>query len=272
MIPTWTGENVKDPHLCDVCGVIVVPAAGGWEHPESLLDKFSQTVCDRPEPGRVPKARELRRGHGQLVSPDDYAFPGRIDGYSVAPGMPIFVAGYGSQKFNPAGPPWHPLSWGYLASNGQYAIGTATQSKSIVGDCAFGPELRAIFWALERLPNASPISVIINSEDAVELINTWRAAGTGASKKDLPMPPGYTLDRDSGNEAKFLRMAKRFARDSDRLTVTWHSDGEHPLRIGADKLAKITRTWTVGEITKEKAEAEADRVAQDALDALGSLS
>ncbi|GAA3751848.1 hypothetical protein [Micromonospora maritima] len=262
---TWTGEDVTDPRLCDICGVIVLPAGEDWEHPAELREKFSQTVCDEPEPGRAPKPRELRYGRGRQVSRDKRAIVGRVDGYPVAPGAPIIVACDGSHKFNPAGPPWYPISWGYVAANGQYALGTATQPKSVVGDRAFGSELRAIFWALEQLPNANPASVLTDSRDAVDLIERWRAAGKGAAEEDLPMPPGYTTERASGNEAKMMRLAKQFAEDPDWLTVAWVRAGEHPLHAGADKLAKIARIWAIGEISKEDAEVAAERAARAAL-------
>ena len=262
---TWTGENVTDPRLCDICGVIVLPAGDDWEHPDVLREKFSQTVCDEPEPGREPKPRELRYGRGRQVSRDKRAIVGRIDGYLIAPRRPILVACDGSHKFNPAGPPWHPISWGYLAANGQYALGTATQPRAIVGDRAFGSELRAIFWALEHLPDENPVQVITDSREAVDLVNTWRAAGRGADEKDLPMPPGYTTERASGNEAKMVRLAKQFADDPDWLTITWQRAGEHPLHASADKLAKIARTWAIGEIDKETAALAGEREARDGL-------
>lgn len=267
MTMTWTGENVANPHLCDVCGVIVVPAGEGWTHPEVLVEKFSQTVCDEPAPGREPKPRELRYGRGRQVSRDKRAITGQIPGFEVPEQRSIIVGCDGSHKFNPAGPPWYPISWGYVAANGQYGLGTATQPKAVVGDRAFGSELRAIFWALEQLPNANPISVITDSKDAVDLINTWRAASRveGWTAEDLPMPPGYTLDRASGNEAKMMRLAKQFAEDPDWLTASWCRAGEHPLQAAADKLAKVARIWAIGEVTKDDAEVAAERAAREVL-------
>ncbi|MFG3711004.1 hypothetical protein [Micromonospora sp. NPDC047730] len=247
--------------------MIVVPAGDGWEHPEELREKFSQTICNEPGPGRPPKPRELAYGRGRQVSRDKQAIQGQIPGFEIAEDVPIVVGCNGSHKHNPAGPPWYPISWGYVAENGQYGLGTATQPKAVVGDRAFGSELRAIFWALEQLPNANPVSVITNSQDAVALIEQWRAAGQtpGWTAENLPMPPGYTTERASGNEAKILRLAKQFAEAPDLLTATWHRASEHPLQDAADKLAKIARLWAIREITKEQAEVAAERAARHVL-------
>lgn len=260
---------LPEARLCAECGVIVVPAAADhvtpssaeegatrWVHPAPLLVKFSQTVCGSPRPGRPAKDREVRYGRGNEVKKDN-AVHGRLD---VPPAAgPIVVGCDGSVKRNPDGPPWWPISWGYVASNGQWGLGWATQPLTVVGDRVLGCELRAIFWARDRLPRDRAVEVLTDSMDAVELIERWRAG-------DLVMPPGYSVERSSGNEAKMLLLARRAAADPEGLRVRWvRAGGGNPLHGAADALAKTARLWAVKQLSKEQAGQDAARFAGGAL-------
>lgn len=255
---TWTGEGAESARLCDSCGVLILPLGDQWEHPAELRERFSRTVCEEPTPGREPKPRELVYGRGKTVSKDKHTVQGRIDGYEAPEETMITIGCSGSQELNPSGPPWRPTSWAYVAENGQWALGTATQGRSVVGDHAVGSVLRAVFWALEQLPDSNPITVVTGALDVVELTEKWRAG-------NLEMPPGYTTARASGNEAKMMRLARQFADDPDWLSARRVRKGEHPLQQAADKLAQIARLWATGEISKEQAQIDGERAARDAL-------
>ncbi|MFI0797300.1 hypothetical protein ACH4OY_32230 [Micromonospora rubida] len=235
-----------------------MPVGDQWEHPAELREKFSGTVCEEPTPSREPKPRELVYGRGKTVSKDKHAVQGRIDGYEAPDETMITIWCGGSQEFNPSGPPWRPTSWAYVADNGQWALGTATQGLGVVGDNAVGSVLRAVFWALEQLPDSNPITVVTDASEALELTEKWRAG-------NLEMPRGYTTERTSGNEAKMMRLARQFADDPDWLSARRLRKVEHPLQQAADRLAQITRLWVTGEIAKEQAQTHGEHAARDAL-------
>ncbi|MFI7608519.1 RNase H family protein [Micromonospora sp. NPDC049366] len=254
---TWDPASAEGAHLCAECGVIVLPAGAGWEHPGALRVKFSQTVCGSPRPGRPAKDREVRYGRGNEVKQDN-AVHGQVDDQPAA-GGPIVVACDGSLKRNPDGPPWWPISWGYVATNGQWGLGWTIQSAGVVGNRVLGAELRAIFWARERLPSGQPIEVLTDSADAVGLTERWRGG-------DLVMPPGYSVERQSGNEAKMLLLARRVASAPDAFQASWVRAGSgHPLHSAADALAKTARLWAFKQISKDQARVDGARFATGGL-------
>lgn len=242
---TWGCGDTADATVCGECGVIAVRRdSQTWEHPTDLRERFSPDACDQPRPGRLPKPGELRSGRGSLVKKDKHLLRSRLADPATAPGKVITVGCSGFYKLNPAGPIFHPISWGYVADNGEWALGTATQPKGVVGDRAIGADLRAVFWALEHLPAENPLTVLTGSQDVVDLIDKWRAGSD-------EMPPGYSLDRESGHQPKMLMLAQQFAADPDWLQVRRASGNR--LQSAATALAQTARLYAIKEIAKDAA-------------------
>lgn len=254
----------EDVRLCDICRVVVVqdPESGRWDHPLQFRDKFSNSVCDNPTPGRPAQRAEAEWGRGRSFVRDRLSVFARIPELEQDPETPLTVGVDGSYKLiTGSGLVRKPMSWAYLTTGGGYGFGTSTIPGRIVGsDRALQGELRAIWWAIIKTPPTHPLRIVTDSMDAVELVNDWRGGGE-------QMPYGYTLERSSGREATLLQLAHKIRDGADRIQVEWvkgHSG--HPLNEGADALAKMARAWATGRLTKEQVQADARRAV------IGSLS
>ncbi|MDH6465068.1 hypothetical protein M2302_005269 [Micromonospora sp. A200] len=258
---TWASDDATDATVCGECGVIAVRRDSQvWEHPAALRERFSRDVCAQPCSGRPPKPRELTFGRGNQVKKDKYSLRSPLADAATAPGAAITVGCSGFYKVNTKGPIFHPISWGYVADNGEWALGTATQPKGVVGDRALGADLRAVFWALEHLPAENSLTVLTSSQEVVDLIDKWRAGSE-------EMPPGYTLERDSGFQPKMLMLAQQFAADPDWLQVRQASGNR--LQLAARALAQTARLYAIKEIAKDAAYEAAEGHARWALEGRG---
>lgn len=262
-------DEHTDVRICENCRVVTVldEASGQWIHPPELRRKFDRSVCAEARPGRVARDREARFGMGRPASKDKFDLHGTVAELGQPPDTPLTVGVDGSYKLTTSGATVRkPMSWAFVATNGQYGLGTATRNGRMVGDDrVLQGELRAIWWAVSRIPRSHPITVLTDSMDAVELAAQWRLGL-------LTMPRGYTLDRPSGREATLLQLARLVAGAGDRITVDWvRGHSGHPLNEGADALAKIGRAWASRRLTREVVAADARRIVLSALTGYAAL-
>jgi ribonuclease HI len=253
----------EDVRLCETCRVVVMqdPESGRWEHPLHLRDKFSDHVCDEPKAGRAAHRSEIDWGRGRAFVRDRLSVFAQIPELSQDPLTPLTVGVDGSYKLiTGAGLVRKPMSWAFLTTSGQYGFGTSTIPGRIVGgDRALQGELRAIWWALVKTPNTHPLKFVTDSMDAVELVADWKAGGQR-------MPRGYTLTRASGREATLMQLARKVCEAGDRMEMKWvRGHTGHPLNEGADALAKMSRAWATGRLTKEQVQVDGRRAVIGAL-------
>lgn len=236
--------------LCENCRVVVVqdPDSGRWEHPLPFREKFSDHVCGDPQPGRAAQRAEAQWGRGRSFVRDRLSVFSAIPELAQDPQTPLTIGVDGSYKLiTGAGLVRKPMSWAYLTTGGQYGFGTSTIPGRIVGgDRALQGELRAIWWALVKIPTTHPIAIVSDSQDAIELIADWKVGGE-------QMPHGYTLTRSSGREATLLQLAHKVRDAGERIQTEWvRGHSGHPLNEGADALAKMARAWATGRLEKEQ--------------------
>ncbi|MGN9804745.1 hypothetical protein [Micromonospora sp. L32] len=101
---------------------------------------------------------------------------------------------------------------------------------------------------------------LTSSQEVVDLIDKWRAGSE-------EMPPGYTLERDSGFQPKMLMLAQQFAADPDWLQVRQASGNR--LQLAARALAQTARLYAIKEIGKDAAYEAAEGHARWALEGRG---
>jgi ribonuclease HI len=253
----------EDVRLCDTCRVVVTqdPESGRWAHPLPFREKFSDHVCDDPQPGRPAQRAEAEWGRGRSFTRDRLSVFAEIPELAQDPHTPLTVGVDGSYKLvTGAGLVRKPMSWAFLTTGGRYGFGTSTIPGRIVGgDRALQGELRAIWWALVKTPDTHPLKFIIDSMDAIELLADWKKGGE-------QMPRGYTLARSSGREATLLQLAHRVRDAGDRIETEWvRSHTGHPMNEGADALAKMARAWATGRLLKEQVVVDARRAVIGAL-------
>lgn len=260
------------PYVCDTddCRVLLYrnKTTGEWEHPPDLRERFSDHVCDDPDPGRPATPGEIRYGRGRTPNNEKIAIYDSIPELApVDPATPLIIATDGSYKLeegdNDGGTMRKPISWAYLSTNGQYGLGTTKLSGKLVGNKrSLQGELRAVFWALTKTPSTHPVTLITDSLDAVNLLDDWKAGG-------LTMPAGYDLVRENGRPSTLGQLAKRVRKNADLITVQWiRSHSGHPMNDAVDKMAKTARHWAMGRATKEKAEEVAYKLALEGLIAM----
>lgn len=253
-----TTPEHDEVRLCETCRVIVVFDAdmAGWTHPLQFREKFSDHVCQLPLPGRLARPAEAEWGRGRTFSRDRLAVFGSIAELEQAPNTPLTVGVDGSYKLvTTSGLVRKPMSWAYLTTGGTYGFGTSTIPGSVVGyKRPLQGELRAAWWSIKRTPETHPLTLLVDSYVAVELMNEWRDGGER-------MPLGYTLERSSGRKATLLQLAHKLHAARDRVKVE-HILGHTgiPLNEAADALAKMARAWATGRLTKAEVAADARRV------------
>ena len=254
-------NNDVELRICETCRVITVQEQGLWVHPSALREKFSDHVCDLPQPGRLAKASEIRWGRGRTHSSDKRSFFGSIPELQQDPETPLTIGVDGAYKLvTDDGVARKPISWGFLTTSGVYGIGTTTMPGSIAGpDRALQGELRAIWWALLRTPETHPVTIVTDSAIADWLMECWRHGR-------MRMPPGYQTERESGREATLVQLAHLIHRAGDRIQVEWvRGHTGQPMNEGADLLAKTARAWAVRHLTKEQAQDRARNIVLSSL-------
>jgi ribonuclease HI len=257
--------------VCANCRVLVEPDRDLWRHVPEFAEKFSKTVCPDPAPGRVPSGSEARFGLARTKSAgkDKLSITGEIEELALPAGAPVTIAVDGSYKLTVAERVSKPMSYGWLATNGLYGLGTFIASGRISGgdlrpdgdDPArtLQAELRAIAAALNAVPDTHPVTLLCDSKTAVGYMQLWRDG------HDF-MPGGYDVARAGGREATLARLARRARESADMITATWlpgHTG--HPLNEAADQLAKMARLWATGSLEREAVAAAARRVVQTGL-------
>lgn len=253
--------SAPEPRICENCRVVITHDGADWVHPLDLRDKFSRVACVEPRPGRPAKPGEIRFGRGRSASRDKLSLHSAIGELAQPTGTPLTVGVDGSYKvITTDGKVRKPMSWAYITTSGLYGLGTSNAPGSVVGgDRPLQGELRAVFWALQRVGDDYPVTLLTDSMDAVELMADWRAGGT-------TMPSGYTRDRVSGREATLVQLARLIRDAQDRVRVRWvRSHSGEPLNEGADALAKYARFWAAGQLERTTVAADARRAALAAL-------
>jgi hypothetical protein len=254
-----------DPMVCATCRVITVSVAGVWTHPAQLRERFSNVVCDEPEPGRAPKERELRYGRGDTARSDKYSVQGALESAAVPAGEPVALATNGSYKVSQAARGvFDGVSWGYLCTNGAYGLGTAVMPARMIGSKpGVHAELRAIWRGLRRVLPEHPVLLVSNSTRALGLVSQWKA-GERRRSGERPMPWGYdTRLRASGRKATLVALAELCERNAARLDTMWvEALGGMSLNEGAHSLARIAQAWASGRLRKEDVLSDAAGVAR----------
>lgn len=122
----------------------------------------------------------------------------------------------------------------FLASNGKYGLALRPINPRDGSDRTTVAELKAISYALEKLPKSARIRVLTDSRNSVRIINNWLAGG------EL-YPDGYhTGIRENGELPRLVDMRTVVLRNPGRLTFTWVPGHEgHPLNEFADSAAKL---------------------------------
>ncbi|WP_428966394.1 hypothetical protein [Micromonospora fluostatini] len=143
----------------------------------------------------------------------------------------------------------HPRGWGYLASDGHYGLGATTTQRRYDGAGELAAELRALFWACRKLLPRWPTTVLTDYPEIHDLVEAWRRGDTER------VPEGYnTEDRESGREAKLLRLARAVHQHRDLVTVKVLDDyADTPLGAGANKLSNLGWRWCANRIRKTEA-------------------
>lgn len=258
--------------VCANCRVLVEPSGTGWQHVPEFAAKFDRTVCDRPEEGRVPSGSETRFGLGRQKSSgrDKHSLNACVDELALPEGTPVILAADGSYKLTVGEKVIKPMSWGYLATNGQYGLGTSIITGRVVGGDpradgsdpgrTLQAELRAIANGLQAVDyRRHPVTVLSDSADALRFLTLWRDG------HDV-MPGGYSRERTGDREATLVRLARRLREDSQYLDWQWvRGHSGHPLNEGADSLAKMARAWATGTVDRDTVTTQARLVAISAL-------
>lgn len=266
--------------VCANCRVLVRPATDApadhrlqaWEHVPEFAQKFSQSVCAEPAPGRKPSGSESRFGMARIKTRgrDKHVIKGEITELRLAPGSPVTVAVDGSYKLtvNSDGVT-KPMSWAYLSTDGRYGLGTSLVPGNVVGGRAQAngsdpertrqAELRAIANALLAIEPGTPATILSDSRDAIGFMTLWRDG-------HQVWPGGYNPERAGGRESTLGRLARRAQQDGDLIQLEWvpgHSG--HPLNEAADALARTARTWTTEKLDEDAVAAAARALVVDAL-------
>jgi hypothetical protein len=255
-------EPPVEPLICTVCRVLVVDGV----HPAALREKFSVVVCDDPQPGRPAKAREVAFGRGDSPRSDKFSLQSHLDHVRVPAGEAVALATNGSYKVTQAQRGlFDGVSWGYLATNGVYGLGTAVMPLTRIG---YKPgilaELRAIWRGLPRIITDHPVLLISNSTGALSLIERWKAG-------KRPMPGGYDLrPRPSGNKPTLIDLADLIEAHADRLdTMRVGAGTGMALNEGAHSLARVAQAWASRRVDKPQAGSDARRIVLRTLAAAG---
>jgi ribonuclease HI len=255
--------HVEPPAVCAHCRVVVMHDGRNWTH--AVDSPGLPYACSDPKPERRATSGEIRRGEGRSKgrSKDQFSITGALEDIQSAfpPDQPVTVATDGSYKIDLRDQAIrHPISWGYVATNGIYGCGSAPMPHVITGpDKATVAELRAIWWALHRLVPDHSVTIVTDSMDSVELVEAWRAG-------DTRMPFGYRTERRGGRIATLTRLARLVTEHPNLVTATWvRGHSGHPLNEAADALAKVGRAWANRKITTTEAEAAARRTATGVL-------
>lgn len=263
--------------VCANCRVLVQPVGSGpldspflvWEHVPEFAGKFSRSVCPDPAPGREASGSEARFGLARIKTPggDKQVIKTAIEGLDVAPGDLITIGVDGSYKLTVAERVIKPMSWGYVATNGKYGLGTSIVPGTVVGEQrALQAELRAMANALHAVGDQNPVRIISDSQDAIGFMTLWRDGHE-------VWPGGYNPQRAGGRESTLGRLARRAREMRGELELEWTAGHiGHPLNEAADALARMARIWTSGRIDKERAAADARTVVLAGLSRYGPLA
>jgi ribonuclease HI len=251
-------EQPVEPLICAVCRVLIIDGT----HPAELREKFSNVVCDQPQPGRPAKPREAAFGRGDSHRSDKYSLQDQLADIHVSPGTAVALATNGSYKVSQARRgAFDGVSWGYVATNGAYGLGTAVLPVTAIGlKPGTQAELRAIWRGLPRVIGDHPVVLVSNSTRALNLITAWRAG-------HRPMPSGYDLrPRPSGRKPTLVELADLVEANAARLDILWVRTGSGmPLNEGAHSLARISQAWASRRLTKPQVAADARRVVRRTL-------
>lgn len=261
-------DSTDDARVCTRCRVITVTYGGAWVHEPWVQEKFARAVCENPEPGRPAKAREVRYGRGDTHRQDKFSVQSQVDGVVVPPGEAVALAVNGSYKVQHSDWPFDGVSWGYLATNGMYGVGTTVLPTRLLGTKpGVQAELRALWRGLRRLLPERPVLIVTNSTDVVELLQRWKAGSR-------PMPAGYDPREGAAGRqgrASLVALADLVQENAASLDELWVRAGSGmALNEAAHSLARIARAWASDRLTKDAVVCDARQIACRTLSAYGA--
>lgn len=241
-----SARQLAEARICLQCRVITVPDGSGWTHPAQLREKFSLTgVCDNPQPGAVPKEREVRFGRGKRPG-EGRSISGAVEvGY--VPGTPVVIGTDGAYKMHRGGDRVRKvIGWGFIATTGAYGAGASAPSTQIVGrERVLVGELRAVYWALKAVPEVD-VEILIDSAYAIQWLQRWADGESG-------VPHGYSLDRAEGRTPRLMELAEMMREGRERITLRWvRSHAGVALNVGADTLARLCREWSAIQLAEHR--------------------
>ena len=149
--------------------------------------------------------------------------------------------------------------WGYIAVDGRYGCGKYPQFTGKTGnDVVVTTELRGVWHAVGEVLADGPVTVIIDSTHAADVLRKWQAG-------DTTMPGGYTGSRRRVPTLELLRQA--IAAHPGHLTVQ-HVKGHagNVLNEAADTLAQLGMRWARDNLTSDDVVHRAEGVAGGFLD------
>lgn len=126
--------------------------------------------------------------------------------------------------------------WGFIGTDGSYGCGRCPQFTPKAGDdFNVVAELRAVWYAAGARLADQPVTVVLDSQNAVRLLRQWKAGG------DV-MPAGYT--GSSVREGTLHQLQQAVAGHPGNLTVEWtHGHAGTVLNEAADTLAQLGMRW-----------------------------
>lgn len=141
---------------------------------------------------------------------------------------PVIVATDGSVRGDITG-------FGWLASTGDFNMtGFRHNSRQMGYDLPLVAELRAIDDAVRALSQHRHITIITDSQNAVDMVTAWMQGS-------MLLPPGYNTDkRKKGRPPGLIAARSRIHQDRQRISISWtRGHTGEPLNEGADALARL---------------------------------
>ncbi|GAA0484837.1 hypothetical protein Ade02nite_08160 [Paractinoplanes deccanensis] len=145
--------------------------------------------------------------------------------------------------------------WGFVSTGGRYGCGPYPQLEGQAGqDLAVIAELRAVWYAIRGDELAAPVTVVLDSRHALDVLERWK-------KGAVDMPGGYVGSRVRTPTMEKLRtlIASRPA----NLTLQ-HVKGHagDPLNEAADSLARLGARWIKDKLPQREVESRARGLAE----------
>jgi ribonuclease HI len=129
------------------------------------------------------------------------------------------------------------IGWGYVVSDGRWGL----RHIRYAGRNPTGPaavlvnELRAVFFLLSEIPQATKVRLLLDNNDAVAYLGRWREG-------DRTMPRGYDLrPRSRAPAPTLVLLADRVEQMPNLIVHEVRAHRGHPLNEAAHSLSVIAR-------------------------------